>query len=186
MYGIARQSGGLARIASAPGTGTTATLLLRQAVAAALPAEAAVAAAGDAATGSGAASILVIDDDEDVRSLLAESLAFVGYLVRDAADGRAGLALMADCLPDLLLIDYLMPGMNGAEVVKLARERGYNMPVIFATGYADSRALDAACGLKATVLAKPFSLARLQQAIEAALGRPKQGGDAPRAALKPR
>lgn len=62
-----------------------------------------------------------------------------------------------------------MPGLNGAEVVKQARERGFDMPVIFATGYANTRALDAATGLKATVLAKPFSLGDLQQAIQGAL-----------------
>jgi CheY-like chemotaxis protein len=77
---------------------------------------------------------------------------------------------MARDLPDLLLIDYLMPGLSGAEVVKQARASGFDMPVIFATGYSNTRALDAAAGLKATVLAKPFSLGELQQTIEAALG----------------
>jgi signal transduction histidine kinase/CheY-like chemotaxis protein len=169
VYGIARQSGGAARIASAPGTGTTVTLLLRQAVAAPLAAVMDGASALAAAEKPGAASILVIDDDEDVRGLLVESLVFAGYEVRDAVDGQTGLDLMAISRPDLLLIDYLMPGLNGAAVVKLARERGFDMPVIFSTGYADTRALDAAIGLKATVLAKPYTVGDLQQAIAAAL-----------------
>lgn len=170
VYGIARQSGGAARIASAPGTGTTVTLVLRRAQPSAPPVVQDIAVPHDAVRRRGAGSILVVDDDEDVRTLLVESLSFAGYEVRDAADGAAGLALMASRRPDLLLIDYIMPGLNGAEVVKLARCRGFDMPVIFATGYANTRALDAAIGSKATVLAKPFSLRELQQAVDAALG----------------
>lgn len=169
VYGIARQSGGAARIVSAPGTGTTVTLLLRQALSPGLAAVKSVTALACAGAMARPASILVIDDDDDVRSLLEEGLSIAGYEVRAAANGVTGLAMMGCSRPDLLLIDYLMPGLNGAEVVKQARERGFDMPVIFATGYANTRALDAAAGLKATVLAKPFSLGDLQQAIEAAL-----------------
>ncbi len=170
VYGIARQSGGAARIDSAPGTGTTVTLLLRQALLPALPPIRNAAFATSAAAKSKGARILVVDDDEDVRCLLVEMLALEGYEVSAAADGLAALALMAGKLPDLLLIDYLMPGLNGAEVVKQARELGFDMPVIFATGFANTRALDAATGgLEAMVLAKPFSLDDLQQAIQIAL-----------------
>ncbi len=169
VYGIARQSGGAARISSAPGTGTTVTLLLRQAPLPTLGSVKDGAAVSSAVAKPKGANILVVDDDEDVRGLLVESLALAGYEVRAAADGVAGLALMALHSPDLLLIDYLMPGLNGAEVVQKARKLGFAMPVIFATGYANTRALDAATGLKATVLAKPFSLDDLQRAIEAAL-----------------
>lgn len=169
VYGIARQSGGAARIVSAPGTGTTVTLLLRQPLSPGLPVLKSVTAVACAGAMARPPSILVIDDDDDVRSLLEEGLSIAGYEVRAAANGATGLAMMGCSQPDLLLIDYLMPGLNGAEVVKQARERGFDMPVIFATGYADTRALDAATGLKATVLAKPFSLDDLQQAIQAAL-----------------
>lgn len=169
VYGIARQSGGAARIVSAPGTGTTVTLLLRQPLSPGLPVLKSVTAVACAGAMARPPSILVIDDDDDVRSLLEEGLSIAGYEVRAAANGATGLAMMGCSQPDLLLIDYLMPGLNGAEVVRQARERGFDMPVIFATGYANTRALDAATGLKATVLAKPFSLDDLQQAIQAAL-----------------
>jgi CheY-like chemotaxis protein len=169
VYGIARQSGGSARIASAQGTGTTVTLLLRQALSSGSPVAQGIAAADGPGAEPRRFRILVIDDDPDVRSLLVETLSFSGYEVREAADGLAGLEQLAHELPDLLLIDYLMPGLNGAEVVRQARQRGFDMPVIFATGYANTSALDAAIGLKATVLAKPFSLEDLQRAIEAAL-----------------
>ncbi len=169
VYGIARQSGGAVSIASAPGTGTTVTLLLRQAQSPALRAVPAGPAVEDVSATVPGASILVIDDDEDVRSLLVESLSLLGYEVSAAAGGVSGLALMASKAPDLLVVDYLMPGLNGAEVVKQARQRGFDMPVIFATGYANTRALDAAIGLKATVLAKPFSIRDLQLAIDAGL-----------------
>jgi PAS domain S-box-containing protein len=179
VYGIARQSGGAARIVSALGTGTTVTLLLRQASAPGLPVLGSVTPVAGAGTMAKPASILVIDDDDDVRSVLVESLSLAGYEVRSAANGLTGLALMACSAPDLLLIDYLMPGLNGAEVVQQARERGFDMPVIFATGYANTRALDAATGLKATVLAKPFSLDDLQQAIQAALDARLQSATTP-------
>ncbi|MDB5880572.1 MAG: hypothetical protein JWP43_450 [Ramlibacter sp.] len=169
VYGIARQSGGAARIASAQGTGTTVTLLLREALSLAISVVKDVVPLEIARAKIKGAIILVIDDDEDVRSLLVESLSFAGYEVCEAADGDAGLALMERNRPDLVLMDYLMPGLTGAEVVKVARQRGFDMPVIFATGYAETSELDAAIGFKATVLAKPFSLGDLYEAVDAAL-----------------
>lgn len=170
VYGIARQAGGAARIVSALGAGTTVTLLLRQ-VGPPVPATETVVIGEISEAKASKAKILVVDDDKDIRGLLVESLGLLGYEVRDAADGMAGLAMMASDLPDLLLIDFLMPGLNGAEVVKRARASGFGMPVVFATGYSNTLALDAAVGFKATVLRKPFSLDDLEQAIEAALAR---------------
>jgi CheY-like chemotaxis protein len=174
VYGIARQAGGAARIVSRPGAGTTVTLLLRQA---GRPAPQVRVAARDESRPPGNAKprILVIDDDPEIRSLLVETLEWSGYEVRDAGDGAAGLAMMEADPPDLLLVDYLMPGLSGAEVVKRARASGLTTPVIFATGYSNTLALNDAIGFKAVVLPKPFTLGELQQAVEAALaagGRP--------------
>jgi PAS domain S-box-containing protein len=169
VYGIARQAGGAARIASIEGAGTTVTLLLR-------------ASAIDTSVGpddSGCdsvvvqakvpAEILVIDDDDDVRSLYVECLSLLGYEVSQAADGLAGLEMMAENLPDVLVTDFAMPHLNGAEMVKIARSRGYEMPVIFASGYSNTEELNEAVGSKANVLLKPFSVQTLVRAVEKAL-----------------
>ena len=168
VYGIARQAGGTAHIESAPGRGTTVTLLLRRSMGQ-VPVEAEAADARSAIDIHGDTHVLVIDDDDDVRNFLAESLALLGYRVAQAADGFAGLAMMENVVSDVLVIDYAMPKINGAEVVKQARERGLTMPVIFASGYADTTALNEAVGLKATVLLKPFTIEQLASELENAI-----------------
>lgn len=168
VYGIARQAGGSARIVDSAAPGTTLSLLLRQSPSAA--AASGCAAPSETATAARPqASILVVDDDDDVRELLVEALAMQGYRVSQAAGGDAALAIMARARPDVLVTDYLMPKMNGAELVRTCRDLGYEMPVIFATGYARTDALNQSVGLKATVLLKPFSLEELTRLIEEAL-----------------
>ena len=168
VYGIARQAGGTAHIESVPGRGTTVTLLLRRSTCEA-PVEVESTDARSAVEIHGDTHVLVIDDDDDVRNFLVESLALLGYHVTQAADGFAGLAMMEESVPDVLVIDYAMPKINGAEVVKRARERGLNMPVIFASGYSDTTALNDAVGLKATVLLKPFTIENLASELEHAI-----------------
>jgi CheY-like chemotaxis protein len=113
--------------------------------------------------------VLVVDDNDDVRDVLVLTLSLLGYDVSQACSGAAGLEMMAVALPDVLVTDFLMPNMNGAEMVKSARARGFDMPVIFATGFADTSALDNAIGCKANVIAKPFSGEALAQRIEQTL-----------------
>ena len=168
VYGIARQAGGTAHIESQPGRGTTVTLLLRRSTAVA-PVEAEDNDLRSAVDIHGDTRVLVIDDDDDVRHFLVESLVLLGYRVTHAADGFAGLSMMENEEPDVLVIDYAMPKINGAEVVKRARERGLNMPVIFASGYSDTTALNDAVGLKATVLLKPFTIEKLASELETAI-----------------
>ena len=168
VYGIARQAGGTAHIESVPGRGTTVTLLLRRSTCEA-PVEVESTDARSAVEIHGDTHVLVIDDDDDVRNFLVESLVLLGYHVTQAADGFAGLAMMEESVPDVLVIDYAMPKINGAEVVKRARERGLNMPVIFASGYSDTTALNDAVGLKATVLLKPFTIENLASELEHAI-----------------
>jgi CheY-like chemotaxis protein len=168
VYGIARQAGGTARIISSMGTGTTVTLYLRLVT---IP----VVALNDIEEESIikeekiSSKILVVDDEDDIRFILGECLTVLGYDVSEASDGFSALKMMAVSLPDILVTDYLMPKINGAEFVKLARANGYNMPVIFASGYSNTEALNEAVGFKANVLVKPFSVQTLVQAIETAL-----------------
>jgi PAS domain S-box-containing protein len=171
VYGIAQQAGGTLRIDSAPGEGTAVRILLPVA-AAPVPGEAGEARPAEAAAGGAAgARVLVVDDDGDVRAFLAESLEGLGCTIVSAASGADALEALRDWRPDLALIDYAMPGMNGAEAARAARERHPGLPIVFVTGYAESERLEAALGGDVPVLRKPFTLAELAAAVEENVGR---------------
>jgi signal transduction histidine kinase/CheY-like chemotaxis protein len=143
VYGIAKQSGGVARICSAAGSGTTVTIMLPQ------TADATAALDGPDHGGSDlppSARILVIDDDEGVRAFVCDVLTLHGYDCIAAADGQAGLEKLGQEAFDLLLVDYAMPGITGAQVATAALALYPTLPIIVASGYAESTALDAAMG----------------------------------------
>ncbi|CAM3383708.1 histidine kinase [Bordetella sputigena] len=168
VYGIARQSGGTARIASEEGRGTVVEIWLALADPAAVDgvpsADAGVQAQGRAA------SVLVIDDDASVRHLIVECLQILGYEVRQAADGEEGLAMLSEQPPDLLMVDFIMPKLNGAEVIERARSLFPDLPVILATGYADAQVGGTVLEHE-RVLQKPFNLDQLAAMVSEALQR---------------
>lgn len=172
VYGFARQSGGAAAIRSEPGQGTTVELVFPAATddedetlpplqAQTLPASAE------------ASHILVVEDDPDVRRVIVECLSLIGYRVTEAANGHEGLEALSANRPDLLVVDYAMPDMTGAEVISRARERVGDLPVILATGYADMAAVERLAG-KPNILRKPFDIAALGDAVKNALEGAKQ------------
>jgi len=168
VYGMAQQSGGAARILSTPGAGTIVEIWLRRA--------ASDLAAGDpdaarARKRRPGARILVVEDDDVVRTSIAELLRALGHVVTQAADGTAALVQLDKERPDLMITDYLMPGMTGAELMRKARDAYPGMPMIIATGYADMRAIEESIG-GGILLRKPFQLADLEASIEQALQRP--------------
>ncbi|TMJ13842.1 MAG: response regulator, partial [Alphaproteobacteria bacterium] len=79
--------------------------------------------------------------------------------------GAEALIALEGCRPDLALLDYAMPGMHGADLARAALEMQPDLPIVFATGYAESEQLDAALGSGAPVLRKPFSVAELADAV---------------------
>jgi CheY-like chemotaxis protein len=91
----------------------------------------------------------------------------LGHVVLGAASGEEGLERLAGWRPDLALIDFAMPGMNGADTARAARELQPGLPIVFVTGYAESGQLEAALGANAPVLRKPFAIAELAAAVEA-------------------
>ncbi|MBC7471339.1 MAG: response regulator, partial [Ramlibacter sp.] len=103
-----------------------------------------------------------------VRRVIVECLGLIGYSVTEAADGTAGLASMVQSRPDLLVVDYAMPDMTGAEVISRARELWPDLPVILATGYADMAAVERLAG-KPVILRKPFDITTLGDAVAGAL-----------------
>jgi PAS domain S-box-containing protein len=166
VYGIAQQSGGTVRIESREGQGTNVHILLPVADP---PADPLIAAAWREPTPEpvqSGATILVIDDDDDVRAFLAGALEGLGHQVVTASSGEEGLARLREAAPDLALIDYAMPGMNGADAARAALEIHPGLPIVFVTGYAESERLEAALGGEVPVLRKPFTLAELAAAVE--------------------
>jgi PAS domain S-box-containing protein len=167
VYGIARQAKGIVRIDTRPGAGTTIRILLpRTEEALANAAEAGPTALAGAAE---ARTILVVDDDPDLRRVLADSLDALGYRVFEAEDGPAALAMLEHVEPDLMMVDFAMPGMNGAEVAAAARARRSGLPIIFASGYAETEAIEKVAGTDALVLRKPFRMDELQAMMTEAL-----------------
>jgi CheY-like chemotaxis protein len=109
--------------------------------------------------------ILVVDDDQQVRTTIVRGLSALGYAVRDAASGAEALALIDEQKPQLVVLDYMMPGMDGAETAREIAKIDPDLPVIFSTGHAALRALRQAAGEGVSVLEKPFTLAELDQLI---------------------
>lgn len=105
--------------------------------------------------------ILVVDDDAQVRATIARALAELGYAVSEAADGPQALELVKEEGVDLVILDYVMPGMDGAEVAREIAAIDPDLPVIFSTGHSALRALRTAAGDDVTVLHKPFTLDEL-------------------------
>jgi CheY-like chemotaxis protein len=101
--------------------------------------------------------ILVIDDDEDVRGLLGRILRDNGYAVETRADGEAGLEAVATWHPHLVILDVMMPGLDGWGVLAEMKRRGLTPPVILLSATADQGAF--ARGVRegaAAYVSKPF------------------------------
>ena len=163
VYGVARQAGGDARISSTPGGGTTVSLLLREAVGAQAP-PTPVAQPLETVPPDLAATVLLVDDDEAVRGVVRGGLELRGYKVLDADSGEAALALVSEH-PEIAVIDYAMPGMDGAQTAESLRRLMPRLPIIFASGHADTAAVERALGGSATVLRKPFDIAVLSETM---------------------
>ena len=110
--------------------------------------------------------VLVVDDDEGVRELMVMALSSVGYEVVSAPDGAAALKLLATTRPAVILLDLLMPTMDGWEFARLYEQRpGPHAPIIVLTAARDAQAR--ATEIKADAwLAKPFHLDALFACVE--------------------
>jgi DNA-binding response OmpR family regulator len=116
--------------------------------------------------------ILVAEDQADIRDLIVMNLRQAGYRVDAVADGTAALASQAEQASDLLLLDLMMPGLDGLEVCKAVRARGRATPILMLT--AKSTELDRVLGLELGAddyLTKPFSMAELLARVKALLRR---------------
>jgi len=108
--------------------------------------------------------ILLVDDDERVRELVRINLEFEGYTVREAASAEEGLSAIEDAKPDLILLDVMMPQVDGWEMLRRVQERhgAGAIPVVMFSGQVDERS-----GAEATergaqgFVGKPFDLQQL-------------------------
>jgi len=118
------------------------------------------------------AHILVAEDQIDIRDLLVMNLQQAGYEVTAVGDGRSALDSQNEQSSDLLILDLMMPGLDGLEVCKALRARGRSSPILMLT--AKSTELDRVLGLELGAndyLTKPFSLAELLARVKALLRR---------------
>ena len=124
------------------------------------------------------ARLLVVDDEPNIRELLSTSLRFAGFEVHTAADGHEALAQAEKVRPDLLVLDVMMPGMDGFDVTRRLRQRGRDVPVLFLTARDDLS--DRVAGLTVggdDYVTKPFSLEEVVARIRAILRRTGAGAD---------
>jgi PAS domain S-box-containing protein len=171
VYGFARQSGGAFRLDSKVGVGTCAEIWLPRAPADALaPAKPRTGASAAEDRAVRPLNVLLVDDHEGVRATTAGLLVDLGHRALEAADGAEVLGLLqADpegC--DLLITDYAMPHVSGAEVIRQAREIRPGLPAIIITGYADESSI-ARRPDDVLVLAKPFTPEQLSAAIRSSV-----------------
>jgi two-component system OmpR family response regulator len=118
------------------------------------------------------ATLLVVDDEPNIRDLLATSLRFAGFNVLAAANGREAIRLAEAEPVDLMVLDVMMPDMDGFTVTRRLRDRGHHVPVLFLT--AKDATEDKVHGLTVggdDYVTKPFSLEELVARIRAILRR---------------
>lgn len=123
--------------------------------------------------------ILVIDDDEKITSMLRRGLAFEGYDVYTANNGVEGLKMMLTADPDLVVLDVMMPLLDGFEVCRRLREGGSTVPILMLT--AKDEVENRVKGLDTGAddyLVKPFALEELLARVRALLRRKEPAGEA--------
>lgn len=138
-----------------------------------LPARSASALPGavdSAAVADTGETILVVDDEPLVRDLLVQFLSLRGYRALGVKDGAEALSMVEQAPPDLILLDLVMPGMDGAEVLRQLRQREYTGGVIIITGSHDEDRLDEAWVMgPQEVIGKPVDLEQLLTSIQLVL-----------------
>jgi two-component system, OmpR family, response regulator MprA len=123
------------------------------------------------------AELLIVDDDPAIRRMLERTLAAEGYDVHALADGGAALAAAERSLPDLLVLDVAMPGLDGLAVAQRLRAKGLSVPILFLT--ARDAVSDRVAGFEAggdDYLVKPFAVAELLVRVRALLRRSREIG----------
>lgn len=162
VFGVVSQSGGTMTIESQPGHGTTIVLRLPECE----PDDNERVASAQAPSVSldHRLRLLVVDDDDAVRATLAGLLVEDGHAVEAVASGNSALALLREHGFDLILVDFFMPGMTGAELIEASQEVREDCRFLFVSGYADTARI-AAVSEHTPTLRKPFTAEELRAAV---------------------
>jgi two-component system, OmpR family, response regulator MprA len=124
------------------------------------------------------AAVLLVDDDAPIRRMLERTLAAEGYAVATAADGGAALAQVERSLPDVIVLDVAMPGLDGLSVTRRLRAKGLAVPILLLTArdalHERVEGLDAGAD---DYLVKPFEVEELTARIRALLRRNQPPGE---------
>ena len=119
--------------------------------------------------------ILIVDDEPNIRDLLTTTLRFQGFAVQSVSNGAGTISAVLAEEPDLIVLDVMLPDMNGFSVTKRLRSAGYTSPILFLTAKDDTQ--DKITGLTVggdDYVTKPFSLDEIVARINAILRRTKQ------------
>ena len=163
VHGLALQLDGRLQLKSAPGQGTTAELWIPVSTTDVEDQAQDVAPAGPR-DDAGPKRILLVDDDVLIAMSSADMLSDLGHQVVEAHSGKEALALIdGGATFDLLITDYSMPGMTGAELAKAVRDRVPGLPILLASGYAD---LPSGVEMDVARLAKPYSQDQLASVLD--------------------
>src|SRR5437016_1603893 len=132
---------------------------------------------GVAVTPAQATSLLIIEDDENISSAIQEYFSRAGYNVSTAADGVAGVEAVAKARPDVVVLDLMLPKMDGLAVCKELRQKSAAMPILMLTAKDD--VVDKVLGLEMGAddyITKPFNLHELEARIKSVLRRVRTAG----------
>jgi PAS domain S-box-containing protein len=162
IHGLAVQLNGSLSLKSKPGEGTTAEIWLPTAEAVALAAK--LDPLAETITQRGRLKILVVDDDALIAMSTVDMLEDLGHEVIEANSAADALAILRNgCRPDLMITDYSMPRMNGADLAEAALALMPALPILVATGYAD---LPPGKGIDLPRLGKPYTQDQLAREID--------------------
>ena len=124
----------------------------------------------------------MVDDDDGIREMLQSSLSFAGFRVTTAPDAQTALTLFCTDDPDAIVLDVMMPGIDGFDFLQLLRHRGETLPVLFLS--ARDTVEDRVRGLRLGAddyLTKPFSVVEVTVRLEGLLRRSRLERDLARA-----
>ncbi|MFG1702113.1 response regulator transcription factor [Nonomuraea sp. M3C6] len=121
------------------------------------------------------ARLLVVDDEPNIRELFSASLRMAGFEVLTAADGKEALRVAEESSPDLVMLDVMLPDLDGMAVAGRLRSRGRRVPVLFVTAKDTPEDRLAGLGLGEDYVTKPFSLEEVIARIRAVLRRTRRG-----------
>jgi DNA-binding response OmpR family regulator len=120
-------------------------------------------------------TVLIVEDDPTMLRGLKDNFEFGGYKVLTAADGEQGLNAALDAKPDLIVLDIMLPKINGYEVCRLIRKENLDMPIIMLTAKGEESDIVLGLNLGADdYVTKPFSIKELLARVEAMLRRTRQ------------